>query len=240
MMSRRIMDKFLIFLLASASTTHAAIIHPLDEKRVLEVRISQEGLTRIKVEEDRILRVFGRTGDYVLETDEDQGQVFIRPTTLETSKPISLTLTTEAGHTQDLRLIPKDQAPEALILKIDADITQEIEKEKQASAPLFREEVESLIQACQEGRIPLGYKEIPLSIHTIQKPYLLTREIQGPKLRGLTYRVHNDTQEPLILSEQEFADELFLQANDLVALLISKKTLAPEEGTDIYVVARAN
>src|SRR5438445_5990446 len=58
---------------------HGALIYSLDERRVLEVPISQEGLTRIKVEDDRILHVFGLSGEYVLETDEDQGQIFIRP-----------------------------------------------------------------------------------------------------------------------------------------------------------------
>lgn len=229
------MSKFLIALLAG-TTVHAAIVHPLDERRVLEVPISKEGLTRIKVEEDRILHVFGLAGEYVLETDEDQGQVFIRPLNLEVKKPINLTLTTEAGHTQDLHLIPKNQAPVALILKVDTEMAQELEKEKQASSPLFREEVEELIHACRDGRIPLGYKEIPLKLSTLQDPYLLIRAIQGQKLRGLSYQVHNNTQEPLVLSEHEFAKRL----PNLIALLIPQKTLNPGEGTDVYVVARAN
>lgn len=229
------MSKFLIALLAG-TTVHAAIVHPLDERRVLEVPISKEGLTRIKVEEDRILHVFGLAGEYVLETDEEQGQVFIRPLNLEGKKPISLTLTTEAGHTQDLHLIPKAQAPVTLILKVDTEMTQELEREKQASSPLFREEVEELIHACWDGRIPLGYKEIPLKLSTLQDPYLLIREIQGQKLRGLTYRVQNHTQELLVLSEPEVAQGL----PNRIALLIVQKTLNPGEGTDVYVVARAN
>ena len=237
-------SRFLICLLAGTSTVHGAITHPLDDKRALEVRVSKAGLTRIKVEDDRILQVFGMAGEYVLEVDEAQGQIFIRPTDIgdpsfsrSSSKPISLTLTTEAGHTQDLRLIPTSQAPEALILQVNTDLAREIEKEKQASAPLFREEVEGLIEACQEGRIPLGYKEIPLNLTTLQQPYFLVREIKGQKLRGLTYRVHNNTKEPLILSEPEFAEKISLKPHTLVALLISKKTLTPGEGTDVYVVA---
>ena len=64
------------------------------------------------------------------------------------------------------------------------------------------------------------------------------REIQGQKLRGLTYRIQNNTKEPLILSEPELAKELNL--NTLVALLISQKTLNPGEGTNVHVAARAN
>ncbi len=243
--------KTAILITGEAPEAHSALIYSLDERRVLEVPISQEGLTRIKVEEDRILHVFGLAGEYVLETDEDQGQVFIRPLNLEGKKSISLTLTTEAGHTQDLHLIPKNQAPEALILKVNTEITQELEREKQASSPLFREEVEELIHACQQGRIPLGYKEVPLKLSTVQESsfkeapfkevpfkgtYLLVREIKGESLRGLTYRVHNNTQSTLVLSEPKFAKGL----PNLIALLIPQKTLNPGEGTDVYVVARAN
>ena len=241
---------FLICLLAGTTAVHGVVIHPLDEKRALEVRVSEDGLTRIKVEDDRILQVFGMAGEYVLEVDEDQGQIFIRPTDRRdssfsrlSSKPISLTLTTEAGHTQDLRLIPTSQAHEALILQVNTDLAQEIEKEKQASAPLFREEIEGLIEACQEGRIPLGYKEVPLNLSTLQEPYLLVREIQSQKLRGLTYRVHNKTKELLVLSEPELLKEGLARRSlggGVVALLIPQKILTPGEGTDVYVVVRAN
>jgi len=244
----------MMFLLAS-TTVHAAMVRPIDEKKVLEISIAQEELTRIKVEDDRILQVFGMAGEYVLETDDHQGQIFIRPlegrpvhvgehdsrisdalVSRSNSKPINLTITTEAGHTQDLRLIPKKQAPEALILQVNTEISKEIEKEKQAHSPLFREEVEELIHACQEERIPLGYRQVPLDLSTLQGPHLLVREIQGQKLRGLTYRVQNNSQDVWVLSEPELAKGL----PKLIALLISKKTLNPGEGTDVYVAIRAN
>jgi hypothetical protein len=243
------MNRFLLLLFAG-TTAQAAIVRPLDEMKVLEAPIAQDALTRIKVQDDRILHVFGNAGEYVLETDDFQGQIFIRPTpSFEAipSKAISLTLTTEAGYTQDLRLLPKKQVPEALILQINTGLDQEVEKNslnetKLASSPLFREEVEGLILALQEGRIPLGYKEMPINLITLNDPYQRMREVQGQKLRGLTYRIQNNTKEPLILSEPELAKELNLNTplNTLVALLISKKTLTPGEGADLYVVARAN
>ncbi|MDI9640435.1 type-F conjugative transfer system secretin TraK [Geitlerinema splendidum] len=232
-------NRFLILLFAGTAA-QAAIVRPLDEMKVLEVPIAQDALTRIKVQDDRILQVFGNAGEYVLETDDYQGQIFIRPIPSSDSIPskaISLTLTTEAGYTQDLRLLPKNQAPEALILQVNTDLNQELEKNKLASAPIFREEVESLILALQEGRIPLGYKEMPINLTTLHEPYQRIREIQGQKLCGLTYRVQNNTKELLILSEAELANSLNL--NTLVALLIPQKALTPGEGTDIYVAIRA-
>ena len=172
-LNKFIMHRFLILLLAGTEA-NSAIIRPFDEMKVLEVPIAQDALTRIKVQDDRILHVFGNAGEYVLETDDYQGQIFIRPIlSLEAvpSKVISLTLTTEAGYTQDLRLLPKKQAPETLILQINTDLDQEVEKQKLALAPLFREEVEGLILALQEERIPLGYKEMPINLMTLKGPY---------------------------------------------------------------------
>ncbi|MBY0272282.1 MAG: type-F conjugative transfer system secretin TraK [Alphaproteobacteria bacterium] len=246
MMNRFTLNKFMMnklaILLLTGSAVQAAVVRPLDEMKVLEISIAQDALTRIKVQDDRILQVFGNAGEYVLETDDYQGQIFIRPMpSLEavSSKTISLTLTTEAGYTQDLHLLPKKQVPEALILQINTDPNK---NEKLASTPLLREEVEDLILALKEERIPLGYKEMPINLIPLNEPYQRMREIQGQKLRGLTYRIQNNTKEPLILHEAELANSLNLNRplNALVALLIPKKTLTSGEGVDLYVVARAH
>ena len=239
-----ILKPFIGFLISITSTSaHAAITIQLDEMKVIEVPLSQDGLTRIKVQEDRILHVFGNAGEYLLETDETQGQIFIRPKPSEeeaTVKPISLTLTTEGGHTQDLRLVPKHQAPETIILKSDTALKQEIEKEKFASAPIFREEIEGLMKALQEGRIPLGYKEMPINLITLNESYQRVREIQGEKLRGLTYHIQNKTQKAQVLSESEVAKALPFKGHKVVAIFMPQKTLNPKEGTDIHVILRTH
>lgn len=222
--------KSLPFLLLGTAA-QAALIYPLSDLKVIEVPISQAGLTRITVKGDRISNVFGVAGEYVMEPDEDQGQVFIRP--LEPAlNPISLTLTTEGGHTQDLRLVPKDQAPEALILKAE----QNPDVEKAAQGSITRNEIEELLHACEEGRIPIGYENIPLNIPTPDEPHHLIREVKNSKLRGLTYEVKNWATIPWILAESGFAQKLNL---DVVAILMPKKLLKPGESAYVYVAARS-
>lgn len=225
--------KFITFFLLGTAA-QAALIYPLSDLKVIEVPISQAGLTRITVKGDRISNVFGVAGEYVMEPDEDQGQVFIR--LLEPAlNPISLTLTTEGGHTQDLRLVPKDQAPEALILK-----AEQIPDSKKAQALLTtsitRNEIEELLQACEEGRIPIGYENIPLSIPTPDEPYRLIREVKNSKLRGLTYEVKNWATIPWILAESGFSQKLDAE---VVAILMPKKILKPGESAYVYVCARS-
>jgi len=229
---------FLLYLIGMAA--QSAMIRSVDDLKVIEVPISQKDLTRIAVKDDRILTVFGVAGKYILEADEEQGQVFIRPTN-HGSEPISLTLTTENGHTQDLRLFPKDQPPETLLLRkveeeaknssLQGILTPRVSSE----IPLFRGEIEDLLQACQEGRIPLGYKEVPLEPNTLRGgQYVLMRELRGP-LRGLTYEVHTNSKTPLVLSEAEFAKTCGIPPQDIVAILMPVNL---QEGMQIHVVAK--
>ena len=256
----------LLTFLLGAQQAHGALLYPLDELNTIEAPIAQQGLTRITVKQDRILNIFGLAQEYVLETDEDQGQIFIHPHPLNKAA-IHLTLTTEGGKTQDLRLIPQEKSPEALILvsslqegewegglQAHQGIKNEIFQERrakqgqsqwQAQDQTFptRDEVETLLDACQAGRIPLGYKPAPLPLSTLHGgPHLLVQELQRDTLRGLTYEVHNNTKEPLILSEPEFAgtwaetggEEL----NDLIAILMPQKVLNPGERSLVHVVAK--
>ena len=231
-----------------SSSAHAAIIRSLNEHIVIEAPISQKALTRIAVKNDRIRDVFGVSGEYVLEADEGQGQVFIRPTT--GTQPISLTLTTEKGHTQDLRLLPKDQPPQALLLEERSEEQSVTNRGSMKGKivpdpPLIREDVEDLLKACQEGRIPLGYKQVPLDLTTLKQEggnALLVREIRSRTLRGLTYEVKNTGNIPLILADPGMSGTLGrvpgLSPREIVAVIQSKTVLNPNEGVQIYVVAR--
>ena len=235
MKTKFIKTNILFLLLFSTTTAQGALLHPLNDVQVIEATISRQGLTRIAVKQDRILNVFGVTGEYVLETDEDQGQVFIRPMGPGSLNPISLTLTTENGHTQDLRLIPKDKSPEALILQADNTTQEELLRNKLAHTLPSREEIEELLEGCQMGRIPVGYKLMPLGLKSTEGFHRLIREIRNDNLRGLTYEVKNSGTIPWILAESGFAQKLDVR---VVAILMPQKLLNPGEGTHVYVIAK--
>lgn len=263
-----------------STVAHAAIIKPLDSLSTIEIPIAKEGLTRIAIQDDRILNVFGVTGEYVLEADEDQGQIFIQPADSGTPKPLSLTITTERGHTQDLRLLPKDQAPKALILEVKEDGADRkhfpyenskflkgqplffspsqlpLPTTSSSHSPISKSEIEELLEACRQEKIPIGYKVVPVDWKKSVAPDLqdrsqsddaknffdvplLLRELRGEKLRGLTYELKNTTQTSLILSEAELVKSLDLKRNSIIAILMTKKSLVPGERTSVYVVAKS-
>lgn len=224
-MNTKILGIFFFF----STTAHGALLHPFNDLKVIEAEVSRQGLTRITVQDDRILSVFGVTGEYVLETDENQGQIFIRPMEMSSLNPISLTLTTEKGRTQDLRLVPKEKAPEAIILQ--AEESSEIHQTTQGIPS--REEIEELLSACKTDRIPLGYKLMPLDLKTLRGPRRLIREIRGEYLRGQTYEVKNTSQTPLLMAEPSFAE-----GRHVVAVLMPTKLLLPGEKAYVYVITK--
>ncbi|MGL5720273.1 MAG: TraK domain-containing protein [Alphaproteobacteria bacterium] len=86
---------------------------PLREQKILPVLLSSQAMTRIWVKDDRIQQLFGMTEDVVLETDDEHGQIFLK---ILGNKPVYVTLVTEAGVSQELKLIPKKKDPEPLML----------------------------------------------------------------------------------------------------------------------------
>ncbi len=87
------------------------------EGKRLEATIALDIMNRIAVTNDRITNIFGDEGTFVTQTDDQTGQVFIKPTAENGSKPLSLTIITENGVTQDLTLNPSDTAASTIVLK---------------------------------------------------------------------------------------------------------------------------
>ena len=108
----------LLILLFSSKTALAmtSVLNMTDTKR-LEANIAAELMNRLTVTNDRIVNIFGDDGTFVTQSDEQTGQVFIKTTPENGAKPLSLTLITENGLTQDLLLNPIEKTATTLILK---------------------------------------------------------------------------------------------------------------------------
>jgi conjugal transfer pilus assembly protein TraK len=112
---------FLLPLLLALSSPAAAlqILDAKDGETVLG-KISQKEVTRISVERGRIRKVTGNTGEFVLEKDEDKGQIFIRPVSPDSTKPINLFITSERS-TIGLVLQPVDTPSDTIVIREGRD-----------------------------------------------------------------------------------------------------------------------
>jgi len=89
----------------------------MEESKRVEAEIARDSMNRLAVSNDRIVSVFGDEGAFVTQTDEQNGQVFIKPSIENKEIPLSLTIVTENGLTQDLLLSPKKSKASTIILK---------------------------------------------------------------------------------------------------------------------------
>ncbi len=86
------------------------------DKRLKAV-ISCDSMNRLAVANDRITQIFGDNDAYEVQTEESTGQLFLKPTAENGKKPLSVTLITENGATQDMVLQPEEREATTVILK---------------------------------------------------------------------------------------------------------------------------
>ena len=150
-------NNFLMFLLATTMAAHAHAGVPMNDNQVMEASISNKGLTRLSVKGDSIQDIFVypfMIGNVV--TGESiqlhkSGHVFIAPDGIK--EPFYLTVITQKGQVQDLKLSPVTQKSAPLVLSLPApeENVEKIEKEN-------RKVLEKYVLAALQGIPPRGFK----------------------------------------------------------------------------------
>lgn len=110
----------MFLMLAPSPEAHALQVLEAMEGQTVLGRLSSKELTRIAVEGGRIRKVTGQGGEFLMEKDEDQGQIFIRPASPENPRPINLFVTIEVGGeplTVGLLLQPVDIPADTIMLR---------------------------------------------------------------------------------------------------------------------------
>ena len=84
--------------------TAQQVVEARDGATVL-ARVSRQEVTRIAFERSRVRRVTGNANEFVLEKDDERGQVFIRPADPQSTKPINLFVSSDRGTVSLLLLL---------------------------------------------------------------------------------------------------------------------------------------
>ncbi len=218
--------------------------YPLVDQQSTKVIISNTEQNRIAVLGDRIQQVFGAEGTFDVQTDEEGGQIFLIVaktgfnSALQASslvKPMTITIITEEGLTQDLKLVPQSIESQSILLKPTLSL-QEQPKENRLQQSI------QLLKALVRNEELVGYMKTSFAkqSHTpcsrltpfksLKADLIMT--YHGEKFEGKIYTLLNQGKELLFLKESDFA-----HSGDM-ALSLSKSLIQVGEQINLYVVSR--
>jgi type-F conjugative transfer system secretin TraK len=232
----------------SLGCSHASQILALSENQRLEVAISSDSMNRIAVVNDRISQVFGDEGAFVSQADENTGQLFIKPSPENGTKPLSITLITENGVTQDLTLKPTAKSATTTVFNTSVlntgvfknttkqgdfkETINSVTESLQKTLP-FQEQLLHLMRQLVGGQLNEREGEVNHN-HSNPEGYQLEhlKSYQAGPYHAQVFSVQNTTSTAIELLEKSF-----YQAGDL-ALSFEKRVLLPEAKTQLFVVRR--
>lgn len=222
---------FLLPLLLALSSPASAlqILDAKDGETVLG-KISQKEVTHISVERGRIRKVTGNTGEFVLEKDEDKGQIFIRPVSPDSTKPINLFITSERS-TIGLVLQPVDTPSDTLVIREARDpLTSNSRMEKSGR---HVRTIKNLLLAMAGDALPddMEVRE-PGRELTLWPGARLTLQRQwlGSGVVGEKYQLLNTGASALELAERD------LFKRGVMAVSVEQAALRPGETTQLFVI----
>ncbi len=227
---------FLLGLIWSTVALAGTQVLTLTEQKRLEANISLNMMNRLTVTQDRIVNIFGDEGTFVTQADEHTGQVFIKPTPENGTTPLSITLITENGLTQDLTLNPTEEKAATLILKT-SESSRQSKSPQETLLPGFSRgaEVEQELWIDAMKQAVLG--ELPdAERYSVKEPKIPGFEVKHQK----TYQAGNWIVNVFTLKNtgnlmEELLESALYQPGD-IAISVQKNQLEPNEKTLLYVL----
>ncbi len=196
----------------------------IQEGLTTSAMVGAKHLNHIAIEDDRITSVKALQGQFELDKDSEAGQIFIKP--LEGAQnPMALFLSTEAGHTYTLELSLHAQSAQSIVL------VPPLPSEPKETDYLSL--LQQVISDLHRGHTPRGF--VATSINTpIRFSKALKGRIkqvyQGPLFKAEILELQNIGSTPLALTELDLYQE------EVKAMSITNKTLAPKAITKVYWV----
>ncbi len=196
----------------------------------LSAIVSTTALNRIAIEGDRIASVKGISGQFQMDKDSEQGQIFIQPTVGTNSEPLHLFLTTEKGCTYSLKLSTHELAAETIVLVPSGPHSAVTKWEKSNPYDVI---ISSIVKALHngtelEGLIVEDHKK---SMPRVRGATIRLRKVcRGDRLQGELYEVANPLRTAIQLEEPWFYKP------GVRAIAILHKALGPKDKTKLFIV----
>jgi len=213
-----------------ADPAHALQIVDAQDGQTALGKLSRKEVTRIAFERGRVRKVTGSAGELVLEKDDDKGQIFIRPTDPNSTKPINLFLTSDRG-TVALLLQPVDTPSDSIVIR---------EPRERSSAPTRLEAsgrhartIKNLLLALADDALPDDMQALEPARDVALWPgtrLTLQRVLLGAGVVGEKYQLTNVADTDLVVAESA------LFKPGVMAISVEQPSLRPGEATNLFVI----
>lgn len=219
----------LLLLLALSLPASALQIVDAKDGETVFAKISQKEVTRIAFERGRIRKVTGNAGDFVLEKDEDKGQIFVRPAQAGSTKPINLFVTSERA-TVALLLQPIDSPSDSIVIREGREVQTSSRIERSGR---HVRTIKNLLLAMATDALPedMQIRETTRELAlwpgvrmTLQRVYL------GAGIVGEKYQLANIANADVTLNEPD------LYKSGVMAVSLEQRTLRSGEATNLFVI----
>ena len=196
-------------------------------------KISRKEVTRITFERGRVRKVTASAGEFIVEKDDERGQIFVRPTEAQSTKPINLFLTSERG-TVALLLQPVDTPSDSIVIREPRELheTSAAPTRIEASGRHVRA-IKNLLLALADDALPEDMEaREPARDVTLWPGTRLTlqRVLLGSGVVGEKYLLTNISSTDLALVESE------LFKSGVFAVSVEQPSLRPGEATNLFVI----
>lgn len=217
------------FLAAEAASAKHSITMPPDA--TITTVISAEQYNRLFIQGERIQAVRGVQGEYDLEKDELNGEVYLKAKT-EIGTPISIFITTEKARHYHLLLVPEEQADP--VIELIPKVMQPVVESKKDREPtqVLIDFVLAGLQENQDSSLTVKAIEAPTE-HYIREDLVLVpqHQIVNSTYQGLLYQVTNRSDKLLSLRGDDF------HSDGVIAVGLQNSLLQPKASTFVLVVS---
>jgi type-F conjugative transfer system secretin TraK len=223
-------------ILLGTSNVYGLVVSDIDDTQKLKVTLSIKDTNRITIDNSRIAQVFGVEELMAIQFDEENGQCFVKAKT-NPGHPVTLTLITEEGETQDLEVTFAD-VPSELVrlhsLKKDLKPLSEVVGDDDGS--VHAEAIELMKQLVRQ-QIPKGFSVSELSDtkERVLKNGCTLQTLKRLTGRGweiLLGRVKNPTESIIRIKESGLASE------QDIAVYLSQGELHPGQAATCVMIRK--
>ena len=197
----------------------------------LSAVVSRSEPTLIRIDDQRIRRVFGTEGDFSVVADKDAGTVFIKPTTDKSA--FSVFVADEAGRTWRLLLAVADGPSESILIKgRSAPASAKPAARSPSRVQAIKQTVLALESSDEADGVDVRETNelVPLWKEAL---FVLVKVVDAP-LRGEKYMLTNVSDKPMVIDERE------LYRRGVLAVSVERPELKAGETTAVYVVSEAS